>query len=97
MGIEGKESTEQGAIQKLVRHAFIDRLFHWGTALAVLILLGTAFLPILGWNFAWVATHWVTGVVLTLLIVFHTVRAMFWQNLRSMWISLDDICLLNKK
>ncbi len=92
MGIEGKESTEQGAIQKLVRHAFIDRLFHWGTALAVLILLGTAFLPILGWNFAWVATHWVTGVVLTLLIVFHTVRAMFWQNLRSMWISLDDIC-----
>jgi len=91
MSIGVKEGAEQGAIEKLVRHAFIDRLFHWGTALAVLILLGTAFLPILGWNFAWVATHWITGIVLTLLVVFHTVRALFWQNLLSMWISLDDI------
>jgi len=92
MDIEGQAGTARSATQKLIRHAFVDRLFHWGTALTVLILLGTAFFPILGWNFAWVTTHWITGIVLTLLIVFHTVRALFWQDLRSMWIGLKDIC-----
>lgn len=92
MGIEEQDGAERSATQKLIRHAFIDRLFHWSTALAVLILLGTAFFPILGWNFAWVTIHWITGIVLTLLIVFHTVRALFWQDLLSMWIGLEDIC-----
>ena len=92
MGIEEQDGAEQSATQKLIRYAFIDRLFHWSTALAVLILLGTAFFPILGWNFAWVTIHWITGIVLTLLIVFHTVRALFWQDLLSMWIGLEDIC-----
>jgi len=81
----------RGATQKLIRHALADRLFHWGVAVTTLILLGTAFLPILGWNFAWVDLHWITGVVLTLLVLFHTVRASIWQDLRSMWIGLEDL------
>ena len=92
MKIEELDGAEQSVTQKLIRHAVIDRLFHWGTALAVLVLLGTAFFPILGWNFSWVTIHWITGAVLTLLIVFHTVRTLFWQDLRSMWIGLEDIC-----
>ena len=81
----------RGATQKLIRHALTDRLFHWGVAVTTLILLGTAFFPILGWNFAWVDLHWITGIVLTLLVLFHTVRASIWQDLRSMWIGLEDL------
>lgn len=75
---------------RVLRHAFVDRVFHWVTALAVLVLLATAFLPVLGVEFAWVAIHWWTGVVLLLAVVFHLVRATLFQSLRSMWIGLDD-------
>ena len=74
-----------------VRHALIDRLFHWLSAGAVLVLLATALLPILGIEFAWVAIHWITGLILGVLVVFHTLRAVVWQDLRSMWIGLGDI------
>src|SRR6186713_437968 len=50
----------------IARHAPIDRVFHWVTAVAVLLLLGSAFLPILGLEFSWVPLHWMTGVVLCL-------------------------------
>lgn len=76
---------------RLVRHALIDRLFHWLSAATVLVLLATALLPILGIEFAWVTIHWVTGLILGVLVVLHIVRAVFWQDLRSMWISLGDI------
>jgi cytochrome b subunit of formate dehydrogenase len=76
---------------RIVRHVFIDRLFHWLMAAAVLVLLGTAFLPILGWEFPWVAAHWIAGLVLTALVLVHTVRALFWQDLKSMWISAADV------
>ena len=39
---------------RVLRHALADRIFHWVTAAAVLTLLGTAFLPILGLSFSWV-------------------------------------------
>jgi len=88
MNLEGLDG--RGATQKLTRHALADRLFHWGVAITTLILLGTAFLPITGWEFAWVDIHWITGIVLTLLVILHTVRALFWQDLRSMWVGLED-------
>jgi len=69
----------------------VDRVFHWVTALSVLILLGTAFLPILGVEFAWVTIHWITGLVLIAAVLFHTVRALFWQSLRSIWIGRVDL------
>ena len=45
----------------ITRHAPIDRVFHWITALAVLLLMASAFLPILGLKFSWVPLHWITG------------------------------------
>jgi formate dehydrogenase subunit gamma len=76
---------------RVVRHAAIDRLNHWAIAVAVLILLATAFLPILGVEFAWVAIHWWTGLVLIALVLFHIVRALLFQSLGSVWIGFGDI------
>jgi cytochrome b subunit of formate dehydrogenase len=74
-----------------IRHALVDRLFHWICAAAVLLLLGTSLLPILGFEFAWVRIHWWTGVVLAALVVAHMIRASFWQDFRSMWIGFGDL------
>jgi len=84
--------AERGAsADRLVRHALVDRLFHWLMAACVLVLLGTAFLPIMGLDFPWVAAHWIAGFILTAIVVFHTVRAAFWQDLKSMWIGGADL------
>lgn len=74
----------------ITRHAPIDRVFHWITALAVLLLLASAFLPIVGFKFSWVPLHWITGLVLTAAVVFHLVRASFFQRLRCIWIRVRD-------
>lgn len=75
---------------RVQRHAGIDRLFHWLTALAVLILMATGILPHAGVHFDWVAIHWITGLVLTVLVLFHLVRSLFWQHLASIWFSLAE-------
>jgi formate dehydrogenase subunit gamma len=88
------EAVNAGAVSavgKIVRHAAIDRVFHWLGALCVLTLLATAFLPILGIEFGWVDIHWVTGLVLIAAVLVHIVRALLVQGLRSMWIGLDDL------
>lgn len=74
----------------VVRHAGIDRAFHWLTAAVMLVLLATSFLPILGIRFAWVDIHWIAGVILTVLILLHIVRALFWQSPRAMAIRGAD-------
>lgn len=74
-----------------MRHALIDRLFHWVSAACVLTLLGTAFLPILGFNFGWVTIHWITGLVLAAAVVFHIVRVLVGSKLRAMWVGGADI------
>jgi cytochrome b subunit of formate dehydrogenase len=61
---------------KLVRHAGPDRLIHWLIAAAVLVLLVTGFLPILGVDFDWVAIHWWTGFVLTAAVLAHLLRVL---------------------
>jgi formate dehydrogenase subunit gamma len=76
---------------KIVRHALVDRLFHWVTAACVLVLLATAFLPIVGVEFGWVTPHWITGIVLIAAVLFHVVRGLFWQSLRTVWIGAADI------
>jgi len=79
------------ASAKIVRHALADRLFHWISAACVLTLLATAFLPIVGVEFGWVTPHWITGVVLLAAVLFHIVRGLFWQSLRTVWIGAADI------
>ena len=76
---------------RILRHALPDRLFHWLTAISVLSLLATAFLPILGLKFASVAPHWIAGLVLTLAVLFHLSRALRWRRLRDMWIGAADL------
>jgi cytochrome b subunit of formate dehydrogenase len=75
----------------ITRHAPIDRLFHWVSALAVLLLMGSAFLPILGMKFSWLPLHWITGVVLTIAVLFHLVRSTFFRRLRCMVFGPRDI------
>lgn len=67
-----------------------DRLEHWLMAACVLTLMLTAFLPILGIEFAWVNIHWITGLVLIAAVLVHIVRSLFWKRLAAMWIGIDD-------
>ncbi len=76
---------------RITRHAGFDRAFHWFMAATVLVLLVTSLLPVLGVNIAWYGIHWVTGLLLTLVIVLHVLRALFWQKPRSMMISGADL------
>ena len=71
-----------GRSGRVLRHAGIDRLFHWLTAATMFVLLGTSLLPVVGIRFAWVEIHWIAGLVLTIAILFHMVRAIFVQSLR---------------
>ena len=76
---------------RIVRHAGPDRLIHWVIASCVLVLLATAFLPILGIEFAWVAIHWWTGVVLIAAVVVHILRSLIAKRLASVWIGGRDL------
>ena len=67
------------------RHAGVDRAFHWLTALCVFTLMATGLLPVLGIKFNWIVVHWIVGVCLLALTLFHIVRALFWQRLKSMF------------
>jgi cytochrome b subunit of formate dehydrogenase len=75
----------------VLRHRLADRLFHWTMAAALLVCLFTAFLPILGWKFAWVTPHWIGGIVLTASILFHIVRAIVWQDFWSIAFGPRDV------
>lgn len=67
-----------------VRHKWPDRLFHWSMAVAVLVLLFSAFLPIVGIEFDWIPWHWIAGACLSVIIFFHILRALFVQGLGTM-------------
>jgi formate dehydrogenase subunit gamma len=79
---------ESGRIR---RHHLADRLYHWAMAACVLILMATAFLPIIGYKFEWLGLHWTTGVALTALVAIHIVRAVIWQDFWAMVIDAADI------
>ncbi len=86
------ERTSAAAVsERIVRHALTDRVLHWLMAAGVLILLGTSLLPILGWQFPWVTAHWVSGFALTGAVLFHALRALFWKDIRSMFIGSADL------
>jgi cytochrome b subunit of formate dehydrogenase len=69
---------------RILRHAGIDRLFHWLTAAVMIVLLATSLLPVIGVHFAWYTVHWLAGLLLTVIILLHVVRALFWQRPKAM-------------
>jgi len=76
---------------KIERHTFMARMFHWVMAASMFVLLFTAFLPIVGVRFAWVEWHWIAGLVLTGSIVYHIIHATFFLDFWSIWIGPKDI------
>ena len=83
--------TRVAEAERVVRHRLLDRLYHWTMAAAVLTLLGTGFLPILGWKFEWVTAHWIAGLVLAALVIMHIVRASVWLDFWSMVPAYEDV------
>ena len=73
-----------------IRHQLSDRLFHWFMAILTVILLVTAFLPILGVKFNWVPIHWVAGVLLIISVIFHLYRSFFVHGLSEMLPRIED-------
>ncbi|MDG2174681.1 MAG: cytochrome b/b6 domain-containing protein [Gammaproteobacteria bacterium] len=78
---------------RLIRHHLVDRLFHWLLAISIFILLFTGLLPQFDVDFNWVELHWITGIVLTVLVAIHSVRSVFWKKLISIWFTRQDFSL----
>ena len=85
----GDKPSSKGA--RVERHDAIDRVFHWIMAIAVFVLLITGIFPIVGLEFAWLEIHWIAGIVLTVVVLFHILRSLFFQTPSDMWISADDL------
>jgi cytochrome b subunit of formate dehydrogenase len=77
--------------ERIVRHPLASRLFHWVMSAAMLVLLVTGFLPVLGVKFSWVTIHWVAGLVLIGTVLFHIIHSSFWLKLGDIWISRRDL------
>jgi len=76
---------------RIERHSLIARAFHWVMAVAMFVLLLTAFLPVVGVKFAWVTWHWIAGLALTASIIFHIVHASLWLDFWSILGGPKDI------
>jgi formate dehydrogenase subunit gamma len=85
------QSADAHAPDRITRHSGVARLGHWLMAGSTLVLLGTAFLPILGMEFAWVDIHWMAGVLLTVLVLLHVLRYVLFKPLRTMLIGPRDL------
>jgi cytochrome b subunit of formate dehydrogenase len=87
----GSPATLSSLPARIQRHSLAARLFHWVMAAAMFVLLFTAFLPKLGFQFNWVTYHWIAGVVLTASIVFHILHAVFYMDFWSIWPDRADL------
>ncbi len=76
---------------KIVRHKLQDRIFHWAMALCMIMLIFTGISPVIGIEFDWVPIHWISGTIFTILIIWHLIRSIFFQDIFSMWISFSEI------
>ena len=88
---DAMEAARKDLPAKIPRHSFAARLFHWVQAASMFVLLFTAFLPVVGIQFAWVTWHWMAGLVLTASILFHIIHASFWMDFWSIWVGPRDI------
>jgi formate dehydrogenase subunit gamma len=89
--VDALEARMPGLPARIPRHGFGARMFHWIMAASMFTLLFTAFLPIVGVQFAWVQWHWIAGLVLTASILFHIVHATFVLDFWSIWVGPKDI------
>ena len=85
------QSAAASVPARVPRHSFAARAFHWIMAAAMLTLLFTAFLPKVGFPFAWVTYHWIAGLVLTASILFHIVHATFFMDFWAIWPNKEDM------
>lgn len=88
---ESSTGTVAPLPDRIPRHSLTARLFHWIMAAAMFVLLFTAFLPKLGFQFDWVTYHWIAGTVLTISILFHIVHATFYMDFWSIWPDRMDL------
>jgi cytochrome b subunit of formate dehydrogenase len=80
-----------GDAEQVPRHSMAARAFHWIMAAAMLVLLVTAFVPVLGIQFPWITIHWIAGVVLSASIVYHVIHVFGWQDFWAMWVKPSEI------
>jgi cytochrome b subunit of formate dehydrogenase len=80
-----------GLGERVTRHSGASRAFHWLMSAAMLVLLVTAFVPVLGLQFPWVGLHWIAGLVLFGAVLWHVVHALGWQDWRNMWMSPAEV------
>jgi len=74
-----------GVPARVQRHSLAARIFHWSMSAAMLTLLITAFVPVMGLEIpAWVTIHWIAGVVLIATVIYHIIHAIGWQDFWSM-------------
>ena len=89
--VDALEAKLKGLPEKIQRHSLPARMFHWIMAAAMLTLLFTSFLPIVGVKFAWVEWHWMAGLVLAASILYHIIHATFFMDFWSIWVGPKDI------
>jgi formate dehydrogenase subunit gamma len=89
--VDRMETARKGLPARIPRHSFVSRIFHWIMAFAMLTLVVTAFLPIIGIRFAWVQWHWMAGILLTASIIFHIFHATFVLDFWSIWVGPKDV------
>jgi cytochrome b subunit of formate dehydrogenase len=82
---------QAGLPAKVKKHSLTARVFHAIMAVSMLTLLFTAFLPMVGVQFAWVEWHWMAGIVLIASILFHIIHATFFMDFWSIWPDKTDI------
>ena len=85
------EAAHKDLPERIERHTFMARAFHWVMAASMFVLLVTAFFPIVGIRFPWVTWHWIAGLVLTGSIIYHIFHATFWLDFWSIWVGPKDI------
>lgn len=84
-------NARQATAGRIERHKLVDRIYHWVMAVCMLTLLATSLLPIVGWKFAWLTIHWVTGLILTAVVLIHIIRSLFFQDPMSMVVDGKDL------
>jgi cytochrome b subunit of formate dehydrogenase len=77
--------------ERIQRHSVAARTFHWTMSVAMIALLVTAFVPVLGLQFPWVTVHWIAGLVLLVAVLYHVVHSMVWQDFWSMGFGARDL------
>lgn len=82
---EAPAKAPAGVPERIQRHSLAARLFHWAMSAAMLTLLLTAFVPVMGLAIpAWVTIHWIAGIALIAAIVYHIIHAIGWQDFWAM-------------